>query len=87
MMNGDEVRSVCENRAREAGVSLFTPDELRKSAATQIGLAKAASRKAKRQKSASSDDLYDASESANEVAGSRSMATVCFPVWEVSIKS
>lgn len=85
-MSGDEVRAVCENRAREAGVLLFTPDELRKSTATQIGLAKAASKKDK-QNLVSADALYAASDPTDKVAGSRSMATICFPVWENSIKS
>jgi integrase len=91
-MSGDEVRTLCEERARGAGVSLFTPDELRKSAATQIGLAKAESKRANQRKDSAPAALFaaedpDAFETADELAGSRTMATVCFPVWEISIKS
>lgn len=91
-ISGDEVRVLCENRAREAGVLLFTPDELRTSAATQITLAKAESRRAKQREGAEQKAQFDAegspiSETADEAPVSRTMATVCFPVWEISIKS
>jgi integrase len=95
-MSGGDVRTLCENRARAASVLLFTPDELRKSPATQIGLAKADARRAKQQQerklAAAPQPLFDAETperpyEVDEVMGSRAMATVCFPVWEVSIKS
>ena len=93
-LSGEEVRTLCEDRAREASVLIFTPDELRKSPATQIGLAKADARKAKKQQSklAALEPQFapepaDLSYEIDEVVGSRNMATVCFPVWEVSIKS
>ncbi len=91
-MTGPEVREACEKRAREAGVVAFTPDELRKSTAAQIGLAKAAGSADsphKQREIASSDSLYNGQNEygQNEVAAQRGMAKVCFPVWELSIKS
>jgi len=90
-MTGPEVRAVCEKRAREVGVAIFTPDELRKSPAAQIGQAKTASKGTTRSQNgtkpvaqvSSGDALYEP----GEVIAQRKMAKVCFPVWELGVKS
>jgi len=91
-MAGSDVRGACEKRAREIGVLDFTPDELRKSPAAQIEEAKAANRARRRARTVEvevevevePDPLY------GDAAGgeaARAMASVCFPVWELSVKS
>lgn len=87
-MTGADVRAACEKRAKEIGVLTFSPDELRKSPAAQIEEAKAANRARRRARKVEAelegDPLYSEIE---EAEGLRRMATVCFPVWELSIKS
>lgn len=86
-MSGTEVRAACEKRAREVGVAFFTPDELRKSPAVQIGLAKAANKKARLRETATRVTTNDALYEPGEVSVQHTMAKVCFPVWELGIKS
>jgi integrase len=90
-MTGPEVKAACEKRAREVGVAIFTPDELRKSPAAQIGQAKTAGKKTDQGKTetelASSAKAGDALYDPSGVIGQRKMAKVCFPVWELGIKS
>ena len=93
-MSGADVRGACEKRAKEIGVVTFTPDEMRKSPAAQIEEAKAANRARRRARKvefesdvdfeADPNPLYAESESE---AARAAMATVCFPVWELSVKS
>ena len=81
-LTGAEVKAVCDKRAADVGVEIFTPDELRKSPAAQISIAKAEERKAKRAE-ATEQALFET----GDVPGLRRMAKVCFPVWELGIKS
>jgi len=81
-LTGSEVRDACIKRAKQVGVAPFSPDELRKSPAAQIGLAKAANRARNKARKVEIDVPSE-----TEGAGPRQMATVCFPVWELSIKS
>ncbi|MDP6980276.1 MAG: site-specific integrase [Myxococcota bacterium] len=91
-MAGADVRAACEKRAKEIGVLNFSPDELRKSPAAQIEMAKAANRARRRARTVepelatveSDDPLYADAAIADS---QRKLATVCFPVWELSIKS
>jgi integrase len=93
-MTGPEVRAVCEKRAREVGVAIFTPDEMRKSPAAQIGQEKTERKKTTKGPGADEsvaklvvgNALYEPS-GADEVVGQRKMAKVCFPVWELGLKS
>ncbi len=92
-MTGADARAACDKRAKEVGVAPFSPDELRKSPAAQIDLAKAANRARRKARkieaeARTNDPLYDAEDNEEELAHQRAtMATVCFPVWELSIKS
>lgn len=92
-MTGPEIRAVCEKRAREVGVAIFTPDELRKSPAAQIGQAKTALKTTPQRQDTpeavsdtANDALYEPGGS-GEVIRQPEMAKVCFPVWELGIKS
>jgi FKBP-type peptidyl-prolyl cis-trans isomerase (trigger factor) len=75
-----EVKDLCEKRAAEIGVEIFTADELRRSAAASISIEKAEAKKTKREE-ATDDALFEAE------TGQRTMARVCFPVWELGLKS
>jgi integrase/recombinase XerD len=79
-ITGEEIRKICEKRAQQAGVALFSPDEMRKSTAELI------------RHFESSDDVIDLDAILVEPKGDTEkdgpgMAKICFPYWEQRIVS
>lgn len=87
-MTSEDVKTACDKRAKEVGVAPFTPEELRASPGTMIDLEKAERKKAKLAAEESADVApYEDEVDYDDLGGTRQLTTVCFPVWERSVKS
>jgi integrase/recombinase XerD len=78
-LTGPDIKAICEKRAQQAGVALFSADEMRKSTEEQIRLYQS-------QMKSSSEDLTDSldgqSIDGNGSLARPGMAKICFPYWE-----